>query len=101
MRAGAIGTTWRTQSVSSNVEDHSFSNVIGDEMVAMIETIFGTLISKAAVSAVDDSFDEGCKQRLRVSATVCGRSLSAQTVEPLFVSEGFTDGITCILVLII
>merc|ERR1719199_548261 len=100
--AGAIGPTSRTLSVSPSVEDPSFRNVTWDELVEayveqigglvdggvdllMIETIFDTQNSKAAIFAVDEYFRTSGKPRLPVllSATIVdnsGRTLSGQTI---------------------
>merc|ERR1719238_1101845 len=81
--AGAIGPTSRTLSVSPSVEDPSFRNVTWDDLVEayvqqvgglvdggvdilMIETIFDTQNSKAAVYAVDEYFERSKKPRLPV-----------------------------------
>merc|ERR1712232_1052551 len=96
--AGAIGPTSRTLSVSPSMEDASFRNVTWDELVdsymeqvrglvdggvdmLMIETIFDTQNSKAAIFAVDQYFEQTKKDRLPVmiSATIVdnsGRTLS-------------------------
>merc|ERR1719394_1724827 len=121
--AGAVGPTSRTLSVSPSVEDPSFRNVSWDELVdsykeqvkglvdggvdlLMIETIFDTQNSKAAIMAVDEYFLETGKERLPVmlSATIVdnsGRTLSGQTIEAFFVSikhaKAFTVGINCAL----
>ncbi|CAK0906682.1 unnamed protein product, partial [Prorocentrum cordatum] len=121
--AGAIGPTSRTLSVSPSVEDPSFRNVTWDELVdsykdqvkglvdggvdlLMIETIFDTQNSKAAIFAVDEYFLESGKERLPVmlSATIVdnsGRTLSGQTIEAFYVSvkhaKAFTVGINCAL----
>jgi 5-methyltetrahydrofolate--homocysteine methyltransferase len=119
--AGAIGPTSRTLSVSPSVEDPSFRNVTWDELVdsykeqvkglvdggcdlLMIETIFDTQNSKAAIFAVDEYFMETGKERLPVmlSATIVdnsGRTLSGQTIEAYFLSikqdKELTVGINC------
>merc|ERR1719162_555523 len=121
--AGAIGPTSRTLSVSPSVEDNSFRNVTWDELVEsyveqvkglvdggvdilMIETIFDTQNSKAAIYAVDEYFEQTGKERLPVmlSATIVdnsGRTLSGQTIEAFYVSvkhaNAFTIGINCAL----
>merc|ERR550514_1489449 len=72
----------------------------------MIETIFDTQNSKAAIFAVDEYFEETGKERLplMISATIVdnsGRTLSGQTIEAFFVSvkhaNAFTVGINCAL----
>merc|ERR1711957_1154080 len=106
--AGAIGPTSRTLSVSPSVEDPSFRNVTWDDLVEsyveqtrglvdggcdmlMIETIFDTQNSKAAIFAVDEYFEETGKERLplMLSATIVdnsGRTLSGQTIEAFYIS---------------
>merc|ERR1719386_331071 len=105
------------------MEDPSFRNVTWDELVdgykehtrglvdggvdlLMIETIFDTQNSKAAIFAVDEYFEETGKERLPVmlSATIVdnsGRTLSGQTIEAFFISikhaKPFTVGINCAL----
>eukprot|EP00421_Protoceratium_reticulatum_P027546 CAMPEP_0168480066 /NCGR_PEP_ID=MMETSP0228-20121227/63798_1 /TAXON_ID=133427 /ORGANISM="Protoceratium reticulatum, Strain CCCM 535 (=CCMP 1889)" /LENGTH=496 /DNA_ID=CAMNT_0008496379 /DNA_START=61 /DNA_END=1547 /DNA_ORIENTATION=- len=121
--AGAVGPTSRTLSVSPSVEDPSFRNVTWDELVEsyveqisglvdggvdllMIETIFDTQNSKAAIFAVDEYFEKSKKERLpiMISATIVdnsGRTLSGQTIEAFFISikhaKAFTVGINCAL----
>nr|UKS50372.1 B12-dependent methionine synthase [Margalefidinium polykrikoides] len=121
--AGAVCPTSRTLSVSPSVEDPSYRNVTWDELVdsykeqvrglvdggcdlLMIETIFDTQNSKAAIFAVDQYFLETGKERLPVtlSATIVdnsGRTLSGQTIEGFFISvkhaKPFTVGINCAL----
>jgi 5-methyltetrahydrofolate--homocysteine methyltransferase len=121
--AGAVGPTSRTLSVSPSVEDSSFRNVTWDDLVEsyveqigglvdggcdllMIETIFDTQNSKAAIYAVDEYFQRTGKTRLPImlSATIVdnsGRTLSGQTIEAFYLSikhaKAFTVGINCAL----
>jgi 5-methyltetrahydrofolate--homocysteine methyltransferase len=100
--AGTLGPTNRTASISPDVNDPGFRNVSFDELVAsyreavdglieggadilLIETVFDTLNAKAAIFAIEQTFDER-KMRLpvMVSGTITdasGRTLSGQTPE--------------------
>jgi len=80
--------------------------VDGGVDILMIETIFDTQNSKAAIYAVDEYFEQTGKERLPVmlSATIVdnsGRTLSGQTIEAFYVSvkhaRAFTIGINCAL----
>ena len=118
--AGAIGPTNRTLSISPDVDDPAYRNVTFDELreaygeqvrglvdggaeLLLIETIFDTLNSKAAVMACADVFDErGSTLPLIVSVTIVdqsGRNLSGQTVEAFWTSMEHSDpwavGINC------
>jgi len=121
--AGAIGPTSRTLSVSPSVEDPSFRNITFDELVAayteqihglmdggvdmlLIETIFDTQNSKAAIFAVLTYFENNPEKRppVMISATITdqsGRTLSGQVIEAFLISikhlEPFTVGINCAL----
>ena len=100
--AGVLGPTNRTASLSPDVEDPGFRNVSFDQLVAaycestralitggvdllMIETIFDTLNAKAAIFAVEQTFEElGTSLPLIISGTITdasGRTLSGQTTE--------------------
>ena len=99
--AGVLGPTSKTASLSPDVNDPGFRNTSFDELVAdysvstsalidggvdiiMIETAFDTLNAKAAIFAVERTFEE--KQLtlpLIISGTITdasGRTLSGQTV---------------------
>ncbi|MGB1310417.1 MAG: methionine synthase, partial [Leucothrix sp.] len=100
--AGVLGPTNRTASLSPDVNDPGFRNVSFNELVEaykeacaalirggadliLIETIFDTLNAKAAIFAVEETF-EAVGQRLPVmiSGTITdasGRTLSGQTTE--------------------
>ena len=100
--AGALGPTNRTATISPDVNDPGFRNVSFDELVAaygeaidglvdggadllLVETVFDTLNAKAALFAIDQSF-ERVRVRLPiiVSGTITdasGRTLSGQTTE--------------------
>ncbi len=105
--AGALGPTNKTLSLSPNVNDPSYRAVTFDEMVSayyeqtrglvdggadilLIETIFDTLNSKAAIIAVQKYLEEkGIQLSLMISGTIVdqsGRTLSGQTVEAFYIS---------------
>lgn len=105
--AGAIGPTNRTASISPDVNDPGFRNVTFDELaesygealrglvdggvdIVIIETIFDTLNSKAAIYAVMDFFDkENINLPVMISGTITdasGRTLSGQTPEAFWQS---------------
>jgi 5-methyltetrahydrofolate--homocysteine methyltransferase len=100
--AGAIGPTNRTASISPDVNDPGFRNISFDELVTaygeqadalieggvdllLIETVFDTLNSKAAIYAIEDVFEKrGFRLPVMISGTITdlsGRLLSGQTVE--------------------
>ena len=98
--AGALGPTNRTATISPDVNDPGFRNVSFDELVAaygesvdglvdggvdllLVETVFDTLNAKAALFAIDESFERrGARLPIIVSGTITdasGRTLSGQT----------------------
>ena len=100
--AGALGPTNRTATISPDVNDPGFRNVSFDELVAaygesvdglvdggvdllLVETVFDTLNAKAALFAIDESFERrGARLPIIVSGTITdasGRTLSGQTTE--------------------
>jgi 5-methyltetrahydrofolate--homocysteine methyltransferase len=100
--AGALGPTNRTATISPDVNDPGFRNVSFDELVAaygeaidglvdggadllLVETVFDTLNAKAALFAIDQSFERvGVRLPIIVSGTITdasGRTLSGQTTE--------------------
>ena len=100
--AGAMGPTTRTASISPDVNDPGARNVTFDRLVAayaeaarglveggadllLIETIFDTLNAKAAIFAVERTFEEfGRRWPVIVSGTITdasGRTLSGQVTE--------------------
>jgi 5-methyltetrahydrofolate--homocysteine methyltransferase len=100
--AGALGPTSRMCSMSPDVNDASFRNVSFDELVVtyieatrallrggvdllLIETIFDTLNAKAAIYAVQKTFEEmNVEVPIIISGTITdasGRTLSGQTTE--------------------
>ncbi len=105
--AGALGPCNKTASLSPDVNDPSFRSITFDELVTayleqlrglvdggidliLIETIFDTLNSKAAIFACETFFEQ-TKKRLPViiSGTITdasGRTLSGQTTEAFYIS---------------
>ena len=120
--AGAIGPTNKTLSLSPRVEDPGFREVAWDEVVAgyreqaaalleggvdllLIETVFDTLVAKAALFACEDAMvASGRRVPLIVSGTITdasGRTLSGQTLEAFWTSIAHADllavGLNCAL----
>ncbi|QJD58532.1 methionine synthase [Pseudomonas sp. gcc21] len=100
--AGVLGPTSRTCSLSPDVNNPGYRNVTFDELVdnyseatrglveggadlILIETIFDTLNAKAAIFAVQQTFDDlGVELPIMISGTITdasGRTLSGQTTE--------------------
>merc|ERR1719331_3166873 len=120
---GAIGPTSKTLSVSPSVEDPSFRATTFDDLkdaykeqvkglmdggcdIILVETIFDSMNSKAAVFAFQEYFEETKKDPvpLMISVTITdnsGRNLSGQTVEAFYTSiahcKPFSVGINCAL----
>ena len=99
---GSIGPTNKTLSLSPDVNDPSYRAASFDEMVVayreqtlglldggvdflMVETIFDTLVAKAALYAISEVLEErGEDVPIMISGTITdrsGRTLSGQTVE--------------------
>ncbi len=120
--AGAVGPLNRTLSISPNVNDASFRAVTFDQVeaayeeqidalieggvdVLLIETIFDTLNSKAALVAAEKVFAaRGVRLPIMISVTITdrsGRTLSGQTVDAFWTSvmhaRPLTVGINCAL----
>lgn len=118
--AGAIGPTNRTASISPDVTDPAFRNVSFDELrgaygeavsalieggvdILLVETIFDTLNAKAALYAIEESFEAaGVRLPVMVSGTITdasGRTLSGQTAEAFWNSvrhvKPFSIGLNC------
>ncbi len=100
--AGAIGPMNRSLSLSPDVNDTAFRNLTYDQAreayaeqvrglieggtdILLVETIFDTLNSKAALHAVEQVFaEQGKRLPVMISVTITdrsGRTLSGQTVE--------------------
>jgi len=119
---GILGPTNRTCSMSPKVSDPGFRNVSFDDLVntysdqcrglldggvdlIMVETIFDTLNCKAALYAIQKTFeDRGESVPIMVSVTITdasGRTLSGQTIEAFWYSirhvELLSVGINCAL----
>jgi 5-methyltetrahydrofolate--homocysteine methyltransferase len=120
--AGSIGPTNRTLSISPEVNNPAFRATTFDEMraayetqvrglieggsdILLLETIFDTLVAKAALVAIENVFDEtGVRLPLMISVTITdrsGRTLSGQTLDAFYVSirhaRPFAVGINCAL----
>ena len=122
--AGAIGPLNRTLSMSPDVNRPDFRAVTWDQVVAayaeqvnalldggvdalLVETIFDTLNSKAALFAIETVFEErGAASRVPVMISVTitdasGRTLSGQTIGAFYHSiahaRPFSVGINCAL----
>ncbi|MFM1827335.1 MAG: methionine synthase, partial [Pseudomonadota bacterium] len=120
--AGAIGPTPRTASISPDVNDPGARNISFDALVLsyreqadalidsgvdllLIETIFDTLNAKAAIFALEETFEaRGMRWPVMISGTVTdasGRILSGQTVEAFWNSvrhaKPLTIGLNCAL----
>ena len=100
--AGSVGPTSKTASLSPDVNNPAFRAVTFDQLadayreqtralldggvdLLLLETVFDTLNSKAALFAIESVFEErGCRLPVMVSFTITdrsGRTLSGQTVE--------------------
>ncbi len=120
--AGSMGPTNRTASISPDVENPAFRSVTFDQLAAayreqaqglmdggvdllLVETVFDTLNSKAALFAILDLFDErGERVPVMVSGTITdasGRTLTGQTPEAFYHSVShaglFSVGLNCAL----
>ncbi len=105
--AGAVGPTNKQLSMGTDVTDPGARSTTFEEMknayreqirglvdggvdILMPETIFDTLVAKAAIFAIEEHFDEiGRRLPLIVSGTITdksGRTLSGQTVEAFWYS---------------
>ncbi|KAF3691467.1 Methionine synthase [Channa argus] len=120
--AGSVGPTNKTLSVSPSVERPDFRNITFDELVEayseqvrglldggadllLVETIFDTANSKAALFAIDLLFEKSYERRpIFISGTIVdrsGRTLSGQTGEAFVVSVSHANplcvGLNCAL----
>ncbi len=120
--AGSIGPTNKTLSLSPRVEDPSYREVTFDQVydgyleqaralikggvdLLIVETVFDTLMAKAAILACEDAAAEaGRSVPLIVSGTITdasGRTLSGQTLEAFWTSVSHADllavGLNCAL----
>ncbi|MEL6591995.1 MAG: homocysteine S-methyltransferase family protein, partial [Bacteroidota bacterium] len=120
--AGAIGPTNVSASLSPDVNDPGYRNITFDQLkedyyeqakalieggsdLLLVETIFDTLNSKAALFAIEQLSEElGTKIPIMVSGTITdasGRTLSGQVVEAFWISVShanlFSVGLNCAL----
>ncbi|WP_320111205.1 methionine synthase [Draconibacterium orientale] len=118
--AGSVGPTNKTLSLSPDVNDPGYRAISFDEVkiayreqvealldggvdLLLIETIFDTLNSKAAIFAIEEVLDaRGVNIPLMVSGTITdasGRTLSGQTLEAFLNSVSHVDllsiGLNC------
>ena len=118
--AGAIGPLNKTLSLSPDVNDPGFRALTFDDArrayaeqtrglidggadLLLVETIFDTLNSKAALCGIEDVFfEKGVRLPIVVSVTIVdksGRNLSGQTVEAFYISiehsKPLAVGINC------
>ena len=105
--AGVIGPTNRTASISPSVDNPALRNVTFPELtqayseeakglleggadLLLVETVFDTLNAKAAIFAIEDTFEElGIRVPLMISGTLAdnsGRTLSGQTMDAFLTS---------------
>ena len=110
--AGSIGPTNRSAGISPDVNDPGFRNITFDELVEayteqikglmdggadilLVETIFDTLNSKAALFAIDKyAASKGIRIPIMVSGTITdqsGRTLTGQTAEAFLYSVSHID----------
>jgi len=120
--AGSIGPTNRALSMSPDVNNPAYRATTFDEMraayetqvrglieggshILLLETIFDTLVAKAALVAIENVFEaKGVRLPLMISVTVTdrsGRTLSGQTLDAFYISirhaKPFSVGINCAL----
>jgi methionine synthase I (cobalamin-dependent) len=119
--AGALGPTSKTASISGDVNNPAARGVTYDQLVAayyeqarglleggadllLVETVFDSLNSKAALFAIAKLFDERPRVPVMLSFTITdlsGRTLSGQTVEAYWNSVShfplLSIGINCAL----
>jgi 5-methyltetrahydrofolate--homocysteine methyltransferase len=119
---GVLGPTSRTASISPDVNRPGFRAISFDELraayreatdglidggadVLMVETIFDTLNAKAALFAIEETFDaRGTRLPVMISGTITdasGRTLSGQTAEAFWYSlrhaQPLSIGLNCAL----
>ena len=120
--AGSMGPTNRTLSISPDVNNPAFRATTFDAMreafeeqarglidggadILLLETIFDTLVAKAALVAIENVFEaRGVRLPLMISVTITdrsGRTLSGQTLDAFYTSirhaRPFSVGINCAL----
>ena len=115
--AGSMGPTNKTLSLSPDVNDPGFRAVTFDDVklnfknqakglidggadILLIETIFDTLVAKAALVGIEELFDEmNLSLPIMISGTIVdqsGRTLSGQTTEAFYVSIANTENLLSI-----
>ena len=119
---GVLGPTSRTASLSPDVNRPGFRAITFDELrdayreateglieggadVVMVETVFDTLNAKAALFAIEETFEaHGARLPVMISGTITdasGRTLSGQTAEAFWYSLRHVDplaiGLNCAL----
>ncbi len=120
--AGSIGPLNKTLSLSPSVADPGYRAVTFDQVrdayaeqvrglveggadILLVETIFDTLNAKAALVAIEDTFEAlGVRLPVMISVTITdksGRTLSGQTVEAFWISVAharpLSVGVNCAL----
>ena len=120
--AGVLGPANRTATISPDVNDPAFRNITFDKLretyriatealikggsdVIMIETIFDTLNAKAAIFAIEETFEAmGVRLPVWISGTITdlsGRTLTGQVPEAFWHSmrhaNPFAIGLNCAL----
>src|ERR1043165_4392722 len=118
--AGGLGPTNKTASISPDVNDPGFRAISYDQLVTaygealdglleggvdllLVETVFDTLNAKAALFAIEETFDKvGVRLPVIISGTITdasGRTLSGQTTEAFYNSIRHTPpvavGLNC------
>lgn len=115
--AGSIGPTNTTLSLSSDVNNPGFRAVSFDKVktsfkeqakalidggvdILLIETVFDTLVAKAALVGIDELFTElNIAKPIMISGTIVdqsGRTLSGQTTEAFYISIANTKNLLSI-----
>ncbi|MCF6268664.1 MAG: methionine synthase [Melioribacteraceae bacterium] len=115
--AGSIGPTNTTLSLSSDVNNPGFRAVAFDEVkvsfkeqakglvnggadILLVETVFDTLVAKAALIGIEELFNEmNLTLPIMISGTIVdqsGRTLSGQTTEAFYISIANTKNLLSI-----
>ena len=115
--AGSMGPTNKTLSLSPDVNDPGFRAVTFDEVklnfkeqarglvdggadILLVETIFDTLVAKAALVGIEELFNEiNLSRPIMISGTIVdqsGRTLSGQTTEAFYISIANTKNLLSI-----
>jgi 5-methyltetrahydrofolate--homocysteine methyltransferase len=115
--AGSIGPTNKTCSISPDINNPELRTITFDELVIsyseqvnalidggvdllIIETVFDTLNSKAAIYAIEEIFERrNIKLPIIVSGTITdnsGRTLSGQTVDAFYISVSHSENIIAV-----